>query len=171
MSNSRYTHIRAHGTPGAFEPGFISQASMVGPYHAPEPPVYPYLTREVQVNITGASNGKVYSLGAEIAPGSIITAVSVNGYNAILPGTTTTYQLGLALIETGPIVTVLEPLNIAIVAGVPLTPATPNTGLSSVTAVPVTTAATFPILVTPSVGIGSNADVGVLYVKIVYFSP
>ena len=51
--NANYTHIQAHGTAGAFEPGFINQAATVGPHHAPVGS--PYRVIDVNVDLVGGT--------------------------------------------------------------------------------------------------------------------
>ena len=45
--NANYTHIQSHGTPSPFEPGFIAQAGVAGPYGQPVVP----LSTIVDVNV------------------------------------------------------------------------------------------------------------------------
>ena len=53
MSNSRYTHIHAFGTPSAFDPSFVQHAQLVGPYHdAALPNASPFRVIDVNVDVS-----------------------------------------------------------------------------------------------------------------------
>lgn len=82
--NSHYTHIQAHGTPGALEPGFIAQSATVGPYGFPVAPISSSLN--VDVNLAGASTGDLFVLGAAIPEGCKFTAVVINAKNSVQAG-------------------------------------------------------------------------------------
>lgn len=94
--NANYTHIQAHGTPGAFEPGWIAQAATVGPPGDPQP--NPFYVIDVVVDVSHAEAGTFFELADPIAPGSTVTIFSVNGDQSIVNNgdVPSTYTIGFA---------------------------------------------------------------------------
>ena len=88
MSNSRYTHIHAFGTPSAFDPSFVQHAQLVGPYHdAALPTAYPFRVIDVNVDVSElkASSATVplIVLGEPLPPGCVVLYVTLNGNGSI----------------------------------------------------------------------------------------
>ena len=81
MSNTRYTRIQAHGTPGAFEPGFIQKSKTVGPYNGTETFPSPYKFLDANILIPkGTDTSKVFVISSPLPTGSVFTSVSYNTY-------------------------------------------------------------------------------------------
>jgi hypothetical protein len=95
--NANYTHIQAHGTPSALEPGFIAQSATVGPYGFPVAPISSSLN--VDVNLAGASVNDLFVLGAAIPAGSIFTSVVLNAKDSLEAGAI--LEFGLAESKVG----------------------------------------------------------------------
>ena len=134
--NANYTHIQAHGTAGAFEPGFINQSATVGLHHGPVPVGSPYKFLDVTVDLTGAASGvPIFIIGEEIPVGCRITGVTFNGNDTLPVGTIV--EFGLAEPVLAPLIGATTfvsaaPFVSAAAVAVPVTAASigqePNTG-------------------------------------------
>ena len=100
--NANWTRIRARGTPGAFEPGFVQQASTVGPSHGPVlTGGSPYKVIDVNVDITGTNAGDLIILGDAITDGCVFLQQSLNG-NSTLTDEFTTLSAGVSYADVAP---------------------------------------------------------------------
>lgn len=91
MSNSRYTHIQAHGTPSALEPSTISHSNS-----SDQAGVSTGYSVDVNVDVTGAPIGTKFVIGGPVPPGCVVSFASWNTYNAFVPtDPATTYGVGL----------------------------------------------------------------------------
>lgn len=82
--NANYSRIQAHGTSSAFEPGYISQAGSVGPYLRPQES--PFNLINANVNLVNASANDKIVVGDALAPGCVLTQVTLNGNNTLQQG-------------------------------------------------------------------------------------
>lgn len=94
--NANYTHIQAHGTPSAFEPGWIAQAGSVGPDGDPQSSAYKVI--DVVVDVTNAQAGDFFILGTPIPLNCVVVGYTVDGENSIQAGSggASTYTIGFA---------------------------------------------------------------------------
>jgi hypothetical protein len=170
--NQYYTGLQG-GTSNAME-SFSSSSSSLSQAQAG-----PFKTIDVTVKTAGLTAGQVLNLAGPLPLGTVFPVVSVDGNQQVLPGTTNTYGLGLALSSTvGPITTLITAVPTAgVVATAPSAAVgtTINggaTNLNTAPASPVVTAATgqYVNLIVPVVGAGAAADSGSFRVKIVYFT-
>ena len=90
--NQFYSHIQAHGTPSAFEPGYVQSAQNLS-----SPSGSPFQVVDVNVDLSaGAAINDVIALATSGIPyGCEITAVSFAASGSI-PSATTEFQAGYA---------------------------------------------------------------------------
>jgi hypothetical protein len=172
--NANYTHIQSHGTPSAFEPGWISQAGSVGPPGVPESS--PYKVIDVVVDISDGNPLDFFILGDPIPLNCVVLSYSVIG--EIVAGSTgameSKYTIGFSQFNTinGVIVATGTPVD-----GVGLGQST-DAGAINVGAVQ-TTPHTFntadpnlPVVyINSPVTAGGNRDQGSMRVKLVILCP
>jgi len=181
--NQYYTHIQSHGTPSAFEPGYIQSA------HRASGGSSPFSVLDVNVDLSaGASINDVIALASSGIPyGCTITQVSLSSGGSI-PSAATAFQAGVAFPAASPadpdvpVVGNFTPAGTATVAGTQ--PGAPGVDVNGGVAegglsVPVTQPAgptpddgrqQFPVVVVTGAAIPASAG-ATLNVKIVYFCP
>lgn len=119
--NANYTHIQAHGTPGALEPGFIAQSATVGPYGFPVAPISSSLN--VDVNLVGASANDLFVLGAAIPEGCKFTAVVLNAKDSVEAGVVLEFGLAESKVGVDPALSALfSGVQVSTAAAVPGVP-------------------------------------------------
>ena len=180
--NNFYSGIKSFGTPSALEPGFISQAKMVGPYSLPKfPNTFNEKVLDINVDISNTLSselatplgGKAYILGDYIPAGSVITYVSIIREEKLLEANTScnfslaTPDLSVSEIpNTPPIVAQLIPVRGVDLNGGKIYSFDSNTGLvgpSLTTFVPILLLTN---IVTSPVPIGSIINVKVKYITL-----
>lgn len=176
--NANYTHIQAHGTASAYEPGFITKAATLGSFNTVQSSTTTNVI-DVTVDLLGAISGSLFIIGEQIPPGCVITTVSYDSNNTL--DAANIFQFGMAEPVVLPLIgpTTFTPMaaynaaNTA-VPGVNGTDPNGTQVLFANTVVPVPVVAGAPLF--PAIELGTAAPSPIILpasisVKLVYFCP